>query len=94
VQGRKDPACRQGCRLAGSLGGRRLSLIASSDRRAAHVASILSIQHRQNAGGVARKKVEAYLLEKEQMAHSTYNVDPLIDGRLTVRLMRRVDWTC
>jgi hypothetical protein len=22
------------------------------------------------------------------------NVDPLIDGRLTVRLMRRVDWTC
>ena len=24
----------------------------------------------------------------------TWNVDPLIDGRLTVRLMRRVDWTC
>jgi hypothetical protein len=43
VQGRKDAACRQGCRLAGSLGGRR-ALIASSDRRAAHVArdSILS----------------------------------------------------
>jgi hypothetical protein len=44
VQGRKDAACRQGCRLAGSLGGRRRALIASSDRRAAHVAcdSILS----------------------------------------------------
>jgi hypothetical protein len=36
VQGRKDAACRQGCRLAGSLGGRRRALIASSDHRAAH----------------------------------------------------------
>jgi hypothetical protein len=44
VQGRKDAACQQGCRLAGSLGGRQRALIASSDRRSAHVAcdSILS----------------------------------------------------
>jgi hypothetical protein len=37
VQGRKDAACRQGCRIAGSLGGRRRALIDSSDHRAAHV---------------------------------------------------------
>jgi hypothetical protein len=44
VQRRKYADCRQGCRLAGSLGGRRRALISSSDRRADHVAcdSILS----------------------------------------------------
>ena len=31
VQGRKDAACRQGCRIAGSLGGQRRALISSSD---------------------------------------------------------------
>jgi hypothetical protein len=37
VQGRKDAAYRQGCRLAGCMGGRRRALIAASDRRSAHV---------------------------------------------------------
>jgi hypothetical protein len=36
-KGEKDAACRQGCRLAESLGGRRRALIAASDLRAAHV---------------------------------------------------------
>jgi hypothetical protein len=41
VQGRKDAACRQGgCRLAGSPGRRRRALIASFDRRAAHVGNL------------------------------------------------------
>ena len=38
AQGRKDAACRHGCRLAESLGGRRRALIAASDRRADHSA--------------------------------------------------------
>jgi hypothetical protein len=40
--------------------------------------SILSIQRSQNAGGVARKKAEASRLEREQMAHSSSNVDAIV----------------
>jgi hypothetical protein len=29
-----------------------------------------------------------------QCTHSSCNGNPLVDGRLTVRFMRRVDWTC
>jgi hypothetical protein len=54
VQGRKDAAYRQGCRLAGSLGGRRRALISLSDRRSAHVVydSILSSRMRDAHVGV------------------------------------------
>jgi hypothetical protein len=48
-----------------------------------------SIQRSQSAGGVG--VVEVSRSEREQMAHSIRNDNPLVDGRLTVRLMRRVD---
>jgi hypothetical protein len=44
--------------------------------------------------GRGSAEAEASRVEREQMAHSTCNGNPLVDGRLTVRLMRHVDWTC
>ena len=49
--------------------------------------SPLSIQHGQIAGGVRRRSAE------REGSHSSKDGNPLVDGRLTVRRMRRVDWT-
>jgi hypothetical protein len=43
--------------------------------------------------GVRRSTV-AIGSEREQKDHTSCNSNPLVDGRLTVRLMRQVDWTC
>jgi hypothetical protein len=52
------------------------------------------IDSTQPERGQGSAEAEASRLEREQMAHSSRNVDPLVDGRQTVRLMRGVDWTC
>jgi hypothetical protein len=41
-----------------------------------------------------RRSTAAIGSEREQKDHTSWNGNPLVDGRLTVRLMRRVDWTC
>jgi hypothetical protein len=46
-----------------------------------------SIQRSQIAGGVRRRSAE------REGSHSSKDGNPLVDGRLTVRRMRRVDWT-
>ena len=51
------------------------------------------IRRSQDVGRVARKKAEVSRVEREQMAHSSRNGDPLDDGFVGVRLMRLVDWT-
>ena len=47
--------------------------------------SPLSIQRSQSAGGVRRRNAE------REGSHSSKDGNPLVDGRLTVRRMRRVD---
>jgi hypothetical protein len=49
--------------------------------------STLSIHRSQSVGGVRRRSVE------REGSHSRKDGNPLVDGRLTVRCMRRVDWT-
>jgi hypothetical protein len=49
--------------------------------------SPLSIQRSQSAGGVRRRNAE------REGSHSSKDGNPLVDGRLTVRCMRRVGWT-
>ena len=49
--------------------------------------SPLSIQRSRNADGVRCRSAE------REGSHSRKDGNPLVDGRLTVRLMRRVDWT-
>ena len=60
--------------------------------------AVKTVPYRFNAAraraGARNRGVEASRLEREQMAHSSKDGNPLVDGRLTVRRMRRVDWTC
>ena len=52
--------------------------------------STLSIQWRQRAGGGQKPRRRS---AERQGSHSSNDGNPLVDGRLTVRRMRRVDWT-
>jgi hypothetical protein len=45
------------------------------------------IQHSQSSGGVRCRSAD------REGSHSSKDVNPLVDVRLTVRRMRRVDWT-
>jgi hypothetical protein len=52
--------------------------------------SPLSIQRSRSAGGGQKPRRRS---AEREGSHSNNDGNPLVDGRLTVRRMRRVDWT-
>jgi len=52
--------------------------------------STLSIHRSQSAGGGQKPRHRS---AEREGSHSSNDGNPLVDGRLTVRRMRRVDWT-
>ena len=101
---RASPARARALRIPGAMGrGRRCTPIWSKDGRLCACgvcprasparARALRIPGLEGTGGVARKLESEASRGALQRALASCNSSPLFDGRLAVRLVRRVDWT-